>query len=256
MTATPASKRRGGRRPGRSSAPPRCPPDVRRASPLERCSLAPAPASEFAGRLPSRPRTDCRRALGEVPGPGRGGRAPPAPPGRRAVPSSCAGPRAKAAPWSCSSPCRHSVNSRLQLVAAVAERAHPVGRPRQFRVQVGQHPAHLPGALAGRLLHQLLPPIPPHPAPAAAPARQGGSTVRPARSLAPDRSVPARRELLHAARRRWSEQNTVDRRRYAGHRPGSRYGPKERGVTGSRTAPAGPPIRCRRFVFRDIRCRT
>ena len=44
------------------------------------------------------------------------------------------------------------VDDRLQLVAAVAERAHPVGRRRQFRVQVGQHLADLPGALAGRLL--------------------------------------------------------------------------------------------------------
>ena len=43
------------------------------------------------------------------------------------------------------------VDDRLQLVAAVAERAHPVGRRRQFRVQVGQHLADLPGALAGRL---------------------------------------------------------------------------------------------------------
>ena len=50
------------------------------------------------------------------------------------------------------------VDGRLQLVAAVAERAHPVGRRRQFRVQVGQHLADLPGALAGRLVHQLLPP--------------------------------------------------------------------------------------------------
>ena len=50
------------------------------------------------------------------------------------------------------------VDSRLQLVAAVAERAHPVGRRRQLRVQVGQHPADLPGALAGRLFDQLPPP--------------------------------------------------------------------------------------------------
>ena len=50
------------------------------------------------------------------------------------------------------------VDERLQLVAAVAERAHAIGRRRQFRVQVGQHPLHLPRALAGRLLDQLLPP--------------------------------------------------------------------------------------------------
>ena len=50
------------------------------------------------------------------------------------------------------------VDRRLQLVAAVAERAHPVGRRRQLRVQVGQHPADLPGALAGRLFDQLPPP--------------------------------------------------------------------------------------------------
>ena len=36
------------------------------------------------------------------------------------------------------------VDSRLHLVAAVAERSHPVGRRRQLRVQVGQHPADLP----------------------------------------------------------------------------------------------------------------
>ena len=50
------------------------------------------------------------------------------------------------------------VDERLQLVAAVAERAHAIGRRRQFRVQVGQHPLDLPRALAGRLLDQLLPP--------------------------------------------------------------------------------------------------
>ena len=38
------------------------------------------------------------------------------------------------------------VDSRLQLVAAVAERAHPVGRRRQLRVHVGQHLAdQVPG---------------------------------------------------------------------------------------------------------------
>ena len=50
------------------------------------------------------------------------------------------------------------VDERLQLVAAVAERAHAIGRRRQFRVQIGQHPLDLPRALAGRLLDQLLPP--------------------------------------------------------------------------------------------------
>ena len=50
------------------------------------------------------------------------------------------------------------VDERLQFVAAVAERAHAIGRRRQFRVQVGQHLLDLPRALAGRLLDQLLPP--------------------------------------------------------------------------------------------------
>ena len=81
------------------------------------------------------------------------------------------------------------VDSRLQLVAAVAERAHPVGRRRQLRVHVGQHLADLPGALAGGLLDQLAA-DPPHPAPAAAAAARRGATVRPARSLPPVRSVP------------------------------------------------------------------
>ena len=50
------------------------------------------------------------------------------------------------------------VDGRLQLEPAVAERAHPVGRRRQLRVQVGQHLADLPGALAGRLFDELPPP--------------------------------------------------------------------------------------------------
>ena len=47
------------------------------------------------------------------------------------------------------------VDDDLQLVAPVAERAHAVGRRRQFGVQVGQHPADLACALAGRLLDEL-----------------------------------------------------------------------------------------------------
>ena len=53
---------------------------------------------------------------------------------------------------------RVRVDDRLQLVAAVAERPHPIGRRRQFRVQVGQHLPHLPRALAGRVVNQLPPP--------------------------------------------------------------------------------------------------
>ena len=49
------------------------------------------------------------------------------------------------------------VDDRLQLVAPVAERAHAVGRRRQFGVQVGQHAADLACALAGRLLDELPP---------------------------------------------------------------------------------------------------
>ena len=77
-------------------------------------------------------------------------------------PTSCPivirGSTCESSPRSCSSPCwTLRVDSRLQLVAAIAERAHPVGRRRKFRVQVGQHPADLPGALAGRLFDQLPP---------------------------------------------------------------------------------------------------
>ena len=48
------------------------------------------------------------------------------------------------------------VDDGLQLVAALAERAHAVGGRRQLRVQVGQHAAHLTCALAGRFLDQPL----------------------------------------------------------------------------------------------------
>ena len=46
---------------------------------------------------------------------------------------------------------------RLQLPAPVAERAHPVARLRQFRVDLRQHLLHFTRALARRLLDQLLP---------------------------------------------------------------------------------------------------
>ena len=120
------------------------------------------------------PRADCRRALGAVAGSGRGGRAPPAPGGRRAVPSSYADPRARAAPGAAPALLALRVDSRLQLVAALAERAHPVGRRRQLRVQVDQHPADP----AGRSCRRPPPPAsaaPPHPAPAPAPSGGGGS---------------------------------------------------------------------------------
>ena len=46
------------------------------------------------------------------------------------------------------------VDDRLELPAPGAQRAHPVRRRRQLRVDLGQQPHHLPAALAGRLLHQ------------------------------------------------------------------------------------------------------
>ena len=49
------------------------------------------------------------------------------------------------------------IDYRLEFPPPRAQRVHPVVRPRQVRIDLGQHLLHLPGALAGRLRHQLLP---------------------------------------------------------------------------------------------------
>ena len=49
------------------------------------------------------------------------------------------------------------IDHRLEFPPPRAQRAHPVGRRCQVRIDLGQHLLHLAGALAGRLRHQLLP---------------------------------------------------------------------------------------------------
>ena len=49
------------------------------------------------------------------------------------------------------------IDYRLELPPPRAKRPHPISRPRQFGIHVGQHFLHLPRALARRPRHQRLP---------------------------------------------------------------------------------------------------